>query len=212
MNSKGFCLTVALLLCVTGVLFLPNCKLQDRGGAPVAEAESTQTSPDTAGPRCGEILETFNGVHVRYNPGLNSCGTGRHRSSSGYSYGLRWQCVEFVRRYYAQALGHEMPEMWGDARDYFNKAVPHGGLNRKWDLVQFKNGGTEKPKVGDLLVFPEWVERYGHVSIVAEVSSGEITAIQQNLEAGPRTVHTLVRKGSRWTIGDGCAGFLRVAR
>jgi hypothetical protein len=104
-----------------------------------------------------------------------------------------------------------MPEMYGHARDYFQEGVPHGGLNRQRDLVQFRNGGTEKPKVGDILVFPDWVEDYGHVSIVAEVRSGEITTIQQNLEAGPRTVHTLVRKGGRWTIADECVGFLRVA-
>ena len=48
---------------------------------------------------CGDSLGSFNGVTSFYNKGFNSCVEGRHLASDGYSYGFRWQCVEFVRRY-----------------------------------------------------------------------------------------------------------------
>jgi hypothetical protein len=160
-------------------------------------------------PQCGDILETFNGVDVRYNDGFNSCESGRHLSPSGYSYGLKWQCVEFVRRYYEQALGHEMPQRWGNADGYFQTGLAHGGLNEDRNLVQYNNGEREKPQVGDLLVFPDWVVGFGHVSIVAEVKNNQVTTVQQNLSTA-RYVHSLEEKNGRWTIGNDCAGFLRI--
>ena len=50
--------------------------------------------------KCGDSIGSHNGIAAYYNDGFNSCGSGRHMSADGYSYGFKWQCVEYIRRYY----------------------------------------------------------------------------------------------------------------
>ena len=162
--------------------------------------------------QCGDIVAEFNGVPVRYNSGgVDSCQEGRHLSSDGkYSYGMKWQCVEFVRRYYFDALNHRMPEKYGNAKDYFRDNIPHGGLNTERDLIQYQNQNTEKPRVNDLLVCPKMAGGYGHVSIIKQVEDNKLTVIQQNTSS-PTDEYSLQNKDGVWTIGRECAGFLRKA-
>ncbi len=46
----------------------------------------------------GDVIDTFNSVNVNYN-GLMSTVKGRNVTPDGYNLGLKYQCVEFVKRY-----------------------------------------------------------------------------------------------------------------
>ena len=162
--------------------------------------------------KCGEEVERLHGIAI-YSNGLsiNSCVEGegqRNRAPDGYSYGLKWQCVEFVRRYYKEHLGHSMPSQWGNARDYFRADVPHGELNSERGLVQLHNGGPVPPVANDLVVFQDAAGGLGHVAIIAEVSEDSIVLAQQNSLPALVTV-SLDHDDGVWTIGDGATGFLR---
>ena len=159
--------------------------------------------------KCGDSIGSHNGITAYYNDGFNSCGSGRHMSRDGYSYGFKWQCIEYVRRYYKDYLNHKMPNRYGNASDYFINTLAHGSLNTERDLIQYKNGYTEKPKEGDILVFQNIAPPYGHVRLVTKVNGSVINVIEQNTGTSCYSTLSLSQSGQNWTISDDCTGFLR---
>jgi len=136
---------------------------------------SSQTQVDR-----GDVIDEFNGVSVYYN-GIFSGTSGRNVSPDGYNIGLKYQCVEFVKRYYFYKYDHRMPNPWGHARDFYNSDLSDGELNSERGLYQHDNGGRSIPRAGDIMVFsPTVFNSYGHVAIVSSVSSNSVEIIQQN--------------------------------
>lgn len=130
-----------------------------------------------------QVIDVFNGVTVHYNGGVNES-YGRNLTADGYNLGIKYQCVEFVKRYYYQRFGHRMADSYGHARDFFDQKLADGALNPARGLSQFANGGVSLPQPEDILVFgPSLLNPYGHVAIVAEVNPYAVVVIQQN--AGP---------------------------
>lgn len=129
--------------------------------------------------RVGRVLDAYRGVNVYDNGLLFFRSYGRHYAAAGYYYGQKWQCVEFIKRFYHDARGHEMPDVMGHAKSFFNDSLPNGGFNQCRALVQYRNGSSEKPRPDDLLVFTD--TRYGHVGIVTETGDDFIEIIQQNI-------------------------------
>lgn len=178
-----------------------------------AHAVITRLDPN---PRytAGEQLDELNGVAIYYNGGVNTV-QGRHLSPDGYNLGLRYQCVEFVKRYYFVRHGHRMPDTYGHAKDFFDPALVDGGLNAQRGMLQFRNGSSTPPQADDLLVFaPTLLNRYGHVAVIARVDEGRLQIAQQN--PGPfgrsREELPLLERGGRWTIGQSqVLGWLRLS-
>lgn len=161
----------------------------------------------------GDAVDSLNGVPVYYNGAVANTGK-RHLATDGYNYGLRWQCVEFVKRYYYDYLNHKMPDTYGHAKDFFDTALADGTLNKKRNLIQYKNGSKAAPKENDVLVFNSHdFNPYGHVAIVSKVSEEEIELTQQN--PGPtapsRETYKVQKKDGKWTIDrDDLLGWLRL--
>lgn len=128
-------------------------------------------------PEIGAEIDSFNGVAVYYNGPIANV-SGRTVGSDGYNIGQKYQCVEFVKRYYYEALKHKMPDPWGHAKTFYDQAIKDGEFNKARGLRQYANGGGAKPAVSDLLVFGG--VGYGHVAIVSEVGPGYIEMVQQN--------------------------------
>ncbi len=162
----------------------------------------------------GQALDSLNGVVVYYNGAVDHT-AGRNTSPDNYNIGIRYQCVEFVKRYYYEYLHHKMPDSYGHAKDFFNEEIPDGDLNKKRNLVQFRNGGASRPMADDLVVFaPTVFNSYGHVAIVSGVTEDEVEIIQQN--PGPfgksREKFSLVKTSSGWKIAnERILGWLRLA-
>ena len=130
--------------------------------------------------RVGQEMDRLNGVPVFYNGGVGHS-SGRSLAPDGYNLGLKYQCVEFVKRYYYEHLKHKMPDSYGHAKQFFNATLKDGELNTQRDLLQYTNDSQSKPRVGDLLVFgPSLFNPFGHVAIVSAVTKAEIEIVQQN--------------------------------
>lgn len=155
----------------------------------------------------GTVLDEYEGVAVHYNGWNIAQSHGKHYDSeSGYYFGHKWQCVEFVKRYYYLKLKHKMPDGWGHAKSFYDPTVADGVLNKKRGLLQYTNGGSSKPKPDDLIVFTQG--KYGHVAIVTEVGTDYIELIQQNVFL--KTRKRLDLSGNK-IIGDNePAGWLRL--
>jgi hypothetical protein len=160
----------------------------------------------------GQAIDSLDGVYVYYN-GETGNVRGRNRAPDGYNLGLQYQCVEFVKRYYYERFRHKMPEAAGHARDFFDPRVKDGAINPARNLRQYRNGGRQKPRAGDLLVFgPTAKNPYGHVAIVSKADGDEVELVQQNGGAWvrPRQRLDLEKTGSGWRINEkNLLGWLR---
>lgn len=162
--------------------------------------------------KVGDVLDSLHGVKVYYNGGITHV-LKRNVAKDGYNIGLRYQCVEFVKRYYYEHLSHKMPNAYGHAKDFYNTKLKDGTYSKDRDLTQYKNPSSSLPKIGDLLIFSGHAGNpFGHVAIVSKVEKNEIEIIQQN--PGPyspsRDTFVLTKEGAKWKIeDDGILGWLR---
>lgn len=150
----------------------------------------------------GQQIDSLNGVYVYYNGGVENV-TGRNITEDGYNLGLKYQCVEFVKRYYYEYLNHKMPDSYGHAKDFFDSTLKDGQKDKKRNLNQYINPSNTKPKVDDLLIFEGSIfNKYGHVAIVSNVTEEKIEIIQQN--SGPfsksREIFAIENKDGKWGI------------
>lgn len=129
----------------------------------------------------GDTLDSLDGVYVFYNGPISHVGE-RNVAKDGYNIGLKYQCVEFVKRYYYEHYQHKMPIAYGNAVDFFNPKVKDGELNTDRNLIQFTNPTKHfPPEKGDLIVMgATGGNPYGHVAIVSEVNENSVEIIQQN--------------------------------
>ena len=160
----------------------------------------------------GEKIDSFNGVYVYYNGPVSNV-TSRNTTKDGYNLGLRYQCVEFVKRYYYEYFKHKMPNSYGHAKDFFQKGLKDGAMNKDRNLKQYTNPSATPPAVNDLLIWSAYAGNpYGHVAIVSKVGEDFIEIIQQN--GGPtaptRMKFDLKYENKLWYIeGSNILGFLR---
>ncbi|MFC4426686.1 CHAP domain-containing protein [Deinococcus navajonensis] len=138
----------------------------------------------------GAEIGSLDGIPAYYNDGVSSSievtQGKRNYSTDGkkYEYGLKWQCVEYVRRYYYDKLGITFKPRSGNAQDYFNRSTESGATNPERGLRQFRSGSSEMPTHQDLFVFGS--NRYssvGHVGIVANTIGTTVVIAQQNVGA-----------------------------
>lgn len=160
----------------------------------------------------GQQLDSLNGIVVYYNGGVDHVSE-RNLAKDGYNLGLKYQCVEFVKRYYYEHYNHKMPDSYGHAKDFFDEALLDGQHNKQRNLTQYTNSSQSQPKVGDLLIFEgTLLNRYGHVAIVSDVNENTIEIIQQN--PGPfsksREHFQLGQTNGKWKIENArILGWLR---
>lgn len=128
----------------------------------------------------GENIDEYKGVWAKSN-GIYA-GTG-----SGY-----WQCVEYVKRFYKDALLVDISQWSGNAGTYYGSASAKG-------LWAYPNSGSVRPKPNDILAFSG--NTYGHVAIIKEVGSTYVRVIEQNW-ARNSAVHEIPYNAAANRIGD----------
>lgn len=156
-----------------------------------ASHESLAQAKVVASPTIGSVVDQLNGIPVYFNGAIGHS-SGRNITADGYNLGLRYQCVEFVKRYYYQRLGHRMPNASGNAVQYFDATVADGSINKARGLTQYQNGSPTAPQVEDILIFgPRPGNPYGHIVIVSAVGDRSLEFIQQNPGVGGRSRQNL---------------------
>jgi len=135
----------------------------------------------------GQIVGEFNGVPIYCNgPKTPKYFSNEKYEYKGYITGYKWQCVEYVVRFYKHVYGLEI--RGGDAYEWFD-------LASEKELKRFPNGDRYAPQAGDILCSESG--RWGHVGIIREVGPDYVVVIQQNwsnahddgYKRAPMTVH-----------------------
>jgi glutathionylspermidine amidase/synthetase len=125
--------------------------------------------------------------------------------------GVKWQCVEYARRWLLINKG----AVYGDvevAADIWNKIdhLIHVATNKELPLEAHLNGSEKPPQRGDLLVYARAFYDTGHVAVVTHVDheNGVLEVAEQNFNNQPwtgdyaRTIE-FVKKGSNYWLLDG---------
>lgn len=150
----------------------------------------------------GKELDSFNNVKVYFN-GFPTKSFGRNLSEDGYNIGMKYQCVEFIKRYYFEYYNHKMPDTYGNAKDFYNKELKDGEINIKRGLLQFSNPSFKKPSVGDIIIFKPYIlNPYGHVAIISNVEDDNIEIVQQNVWKKTREKFKLTYENNKWSINS----------
>lgn len=161
----------------------------------------------------GYKMDSLHGVVVYHNGPVTHV-LGRNTTEDGYNLGLKYQCVEFVKRYYYYRFGHKMPNSYGHAKDFFDSDVSDGNFNSQRGLIQFSQYSSFKPQIGDILVFgPYKANRFGHAAIVSNVDESKIEIIQQNAGSVNRSREklSLIYERKSWYVhGENVLGWLRM--
>lgn len=158
----------------------------------------------------GDTLDIFQNIPVFYNGYVGNV-LGTSKAPNGYVYGLQYQCVEFVKRFYYDFLHHTMPIGSGQAVDFFAVDLADGQMNQARRLRQYQNPSYWKPARYDLLVFRATPDnRYGHVAIITTVWRDSLEIIQQNTGLATRRTIPTTFVNNRWEIQDNrILGWLR---
>ncbi len=155
-------------------------------------------------PQIGQIIDEFSGVNVYYN-GKSTNVVGRHYTTCGYNLGLKFQCIEFIKRYYFEVFNHKMPDSYGHAKSMFDKNLQKSWRvkNKARDLFQYHNGNFAKPNVGDILIFDgDKYNSFGHIGIISEVGEYHIELIQQNYAQETREKYYLTKLNDKYYIAN----------
>lgn len=158
----------------------------------------------------GTKIDSINNVMVYYNGGYGNI-SGRNTTNDGYNLGLKYQCVEFVKRYYYKVYRHKMPNSYGNAIDFYDSEILDGEINKERNLIQFSNPSRFKPKMGDLIIFNKTkMNKYGHVAIISNVNNSGIEIIQQNTRKSRDKISYKLKNQKYLMTNKRVLGWLRI--
>ena len=148
----------------------------------------TETLPERCTRECEEnfgvkVGESFAGVQA-YSNCQNACVNPTPNFVEEVYTGIKWQCVEYARRWLLVNSG----VVYGDvdiAADIWNlEYVNVPNQDKRFQFRGFVNGSAETPRRGDLLIYSKAFYGTGHVAVVLRVDADQehILVGEQNFD------------------------------
>lgn len=168
-----------------------------------------------------QVLGTAPGNVRAYSNCNAGCVFFSPNTEGGIYTGIKWQCVEFARRWLLDNMG----VVYGDvdiASDIWSKieVVSRVADKHQLSLIAFENGSVEPPKVGDLLIYSKEYLNTGHVAVITDVDlpTGLLKVAEQNYsnQTWPadyaRQIDVINKNGRYWVLDAHLLGWKRVAQ
>ena len=192
-----------------------------------ATTSSDKPLPTACSTQClskyGEVL----GTGLGKVPAYSNCNAGcvvfspnffPDKKSGTYT-GIKWQCVEYARRWLLINKGvvygdvDIAADIWG--LDFVTRVKD----KTKFKLLSFVNGDTNQPKVGDLLIYAKAYLKTGHVAVISKIDSKAqlIDVMEQNFKNTKwqgdhaRSIPYIIRNKSFWILDPYLLGWKRVS-
>lgn len=208
--SRAPTLLAALMLAVG----LSSCTAMEGPQANRAQGtEKTAALPRSCRTNCvtsyGEILGVASGDVPAYSNCNATCVVREPNRVNGTYTGIKWQCVEFARRWLLDDRGVVFGDVDTAADIWGIDFVTRVSDNAQLALLTFLNGSFRAPQVRDLLIYTKEYLNTGHVAVVTDVDleAGFVEVAEQNFlnrnwpEDYARRI-TFVRKDGRYWILD----------
>jgi hypothetical protein len=212
----------ALLSGLLLAVALSACTLPQDPRSEVLDAGETRVLPQSCSKDCatpyGQVLGTAPGQVAAYSNCNPRCVVFEPNKPGGTFTGIKWQCVEFARRWLLDNMG----VVYGDvdtASDIWGKIsfVIRVADGRRLPLQSFINGSSVPPATGDLLVYAKEYLGTGHVAVVTEVdlAKGRIKVAEQNFLNRPwpgnfaRQIDVVSKSGGYWVLDPYLLGWKR---
>jgi len=166
----------------------------------------------------GEVLGVGLGNVPAYSNCNADCVVMAPNKDLGTYTGIKWQCVEYARRWLLVNKG----VVYGDvdvAADIWGlDAVTQVKDKTQFKMLTFTNGSTSQPKVGDLLIYARAYLKTGHVAVIAKIDakSHTLKVAEQNFnntkwsDGYARSIPFLVRNKQTWVLDPYLLGWKRV--
>lgn len=167
----------------------------------------------------GQVLGIAPGNVTAYSNCNAQCVVFEPNRETGTYTGIKWQCVEFARRWLLQKQG----VIYGDvdtAADIWKlTTITRVADNKSLPFDSYINGATVAPQVGDLLIYTKEFLGTGHVAVVIGIdkTAGMIKVAEQNFSNNKwpadyaRTVDFVEKEGKYWLLDAYLLGWKRVA-
>ena len=133
--------------------------------------------------------------------------------------GMQWQCVEYARRWLLVRRGMVFgsvdfaADIWDEVEHYSRVADDQPIFTEN-----FPNGSSERPRVGDLIVYAKEYLGTGHVAVVVALADNRVEVAEQNYFNKPwpgttaRRIALQQREGGYWLEDDFLLGWKRVVQ
>lgn len=147
-----------------------------------------------------------------------SCVVFDPNQENGTYTGIKWQCVEFTRRWLISQQGLTFGDVDVAADMWALKSLTKLSDQSSVALKTFENGAKQPPKRGDLLIYGREFLSTGHAAIVLQVDSkrGIVRVAEQNFknqkwpENFARTIQLIQKDGRYWLLDAYLLGWKRV--
>lgn len=166
----------------------------------------------------GEILGTSPDGQAAFSNCKSNCVVFQPNFIDDRFTGIKWQCVEYARRWLLTNKGM----VYGDvdiAADIWGKITYFTVIEdgSQVSTVNILNGATETPQVGDLLVYGKDFLGTGHVAVVTEVGANHsfVKVAEQNFANAKwpgnyaRTIDIVEKNGRFWLLDPYILGWKR---
>jgi len=135
----------------------------------------------------GEILGVSIDNVIAYSNGNDSFYSGESNYFRGVYSGLKWQCVEYARRWILTTKNATFESIEG-AKDLWTRVnfIENIYTKKKRKLIRHENGSTIKPMKNSFLIYPQQNQMpFGHVAVIHQVLTKSIRIGEQNFDFMP---------------------------
>ena len=187
-------------------------------------AGQSKPLPDNCKINClseyGQVLGISRSGVKAYSNCQSDCVIYEPHQWKGTYTGIKWQCVEYARRWLLINKGL----VYGDvdiAADIWTKisSLTEVSTNKLHPLASYLNGSKQAPAVGDLLIYSQEFNKTGHVAIVTHVdtSNGFIDVAEQNFsnktwpDNYARRIELINKDGAYWLLDQYLLGWKHIS-
>ena len=167
----------------------------------------------------GNVLGSALGGVPAYSNCNASCVVFSPNTEKGVYTGIKWQCVEFARRWLLVNKG----VVYGDvdvAADIWSKISVFKRVadGKEIPVQAHLNGSVQSPEVGDLLIYAKEFLNTGHVAVITAVNTAEgmIEVAEQNFANSKwpggyaRKIEMVQHNGKNWLLDPYLIGWKHV--
>ena len=186
-----------------------------------ASATDTVTLPKNCTESCitpyGEVLGITTEGTKAFSNCQSSCVVFDPNQENGIYSGIKWQCVEFARRWLIRNRGLTFGDVDVAADIWKLNTLTRLSDQSLVPLKTYVNGSNTRPKRGDLLIYAKEYLGTGHAAVVLEVDQarGRVWVAEQNFNNKKwpgdyaRSIDLINKKGRYWLLDAYLLGWMR---